>query len=86
MVADIYNKPVRLRQHYHSVSYGAYLLSATEMGIFKSLDEAAKTVSLVDILKPDKQAHQTYHRYYTVFARLSEKLEQEFEAIAALQH
>ncbi|MCG2616215.1 gluconokinase [Terrimonas sp. NA20] len=86
MVADIYNKPVRLRQNYHSVSYGSYLLSATEMGIFKSLDDAAKTVSLVDMVTPDKQAHQTYLKYYKLFARLSTKLSGEFAAIAALQH
>ncbi|MET0466620.1 MAG: gluconokinase [Chitinophagaceae bacterium] len=86
MVADIYNKPVRLRQNYHSVSYGSYLLSATEMGIFKSLDDAAKTVSLVDMVTPDKQAHQTYLKYYKLFARLSTKLAGEFAAIAALQH
>ena len=54
MVADIYNKPVRLRQNYHSVSYGSYLISATEMGIYKSLDEAAKTVVLSDFVTPKK--------------------------------
>jgi gluconokinase len=86
MVADIYNKPVRLRQNYHSVSYGSYLLSATEMGIFRSLDDAAKTVSLVDMVTPDKQAHQTYLKYYKLFARLSTKLSGEFASIAALQH
>ncbi len=86
MVADIYNKPVRLRQNYHSVSYGSYLLAATEMGLHTTLDDAAKTVSLVDMVIPDKQAHLTYQKYYKVFARLSTKLAGEFAAIAALQH
>lgn len=86
MVADIYNKPVRLRQNYHSVSYGSYLLSATEMGIYKSLDEAAKTVVLSDFVKPDTQSNKTYLKYYKIFERLSTKLSSEFADIAALQH
>lgn len=86
LVSHIYNKPVRLRQHYHSVSYGAYLLSATEMGIYASLEEAAKTVVLADMVTPDKQVHKLYMKYYKIFERLSTKLSGEFEAIAALQH
>lgn len=86
MVADIYNKPVRFRQNYHSVSFGSYLLSATEMGIYSTLDEAAKTVQLVDLSTPDKQAHEKYMKHYKVFTRLSTKLATEFAAIAALQH
>ena len=86
MVADIYNKPVRLRQNYQSVSYGSYLLSATEMGIYKSLDEAAKTVVLPDLATPDKQNNKMYLKYYPIFERLSTKLATEFADIAALQH
>ncbi len=86
MVADIYNKQVRLKHNYHSVSYGSYLLSATEMGIYGSLDEAAKTVVLDDQAKPDKQTHAIYMKYYKIFERLSTKLEKEFADIAALQH
>jgi gluconokinase len=60
LLADMFNKPVRLRQQSHSVSFGAWLLSATEMGIYKSLDEAAQTVELPDVYKPHKQHHAVY--------------------------
>jgi len=85
MVADIYNKPVRLMQNYHSVSYGSYLISATEMGIYNSLDEAVKTVVLRDIVTPQKNNHRTYLKYYKIFESLSTKLANEFADIAALQ-
>jgi gluconokinase len=85
MVADIYNKPVRLRQNFHSVSFGSFLLSATEMGIYKSLDEAAKKVVLTDLYLPDKQNHKKYMQYFKIFERLSTKLAPEFEEIANLQ-
>jgi gluconokinase len=85
MLADMFNKPVRLRQQFHSVSYGAYLLSATEMGIYKSLDDAAQTVELPDVYKPNKQRHAVYADYFGLFEKLSVKLVDEFEAIGNLQ-
>jgi gluconokinase len=85
MIADMYNKPVRLRRNYQSVSFGSFLLSATSMGIYKSLDEAAKTVVLTDQYFPDKQTHHTYMKYYEIFERLSISLAPEFEKIADLQ-
>ncbi|MBO9565320.1 MAG: gluconokinase [Niastella sp.] len=85
MLANMFNKPVRLRQQFHSVSFGAWLLSATEMGIYKSLDEAARTVELPDVYKPDKQHHAVYADYFSIFEKLSSKLFDEFEAIGNLQ-
>lgn len=85
MIADMFNKPVRLRPQFHSVSFGAWLLSATEMGIYKSLDEAARTVELPDVYKPVKQHHAVYADYFGIFEKLSAKLFDEFEAIGNLQ-
>jgi len=85
MISDMFNRPVRLRQRSHSVSFGAFLLSATEMGIYRSLDEAARTVELPDVYKPDKQRHAVYADYFAIFERLSGKLSDEFKAIATLQ-
>jgi gluconokinase len=85
MIADMFNKPVRLRQNFHSVSFGAFLLSATELGIYRSLDEAAQTVELPDAYKPQKQNHPIYAAYFNIFEKLSTKLFDEFEAIGNLQ-
>lgn len=85
MVADIYNKPLTLRPHYHSVSFGSYLLAATEMGIFPSLDVAVQSVVMTEKVMPDLQAHHRYMPFYRIFERLGNKLTDEFAALAALQ-
>lgn len=85
MIADIFNKPVSTKLDADSVAVGAYLLSATNTGIYKNLDEAAKTVDLPDTYLPKKTYHQVYKKHYAIFERLSYKLFDEFEAIAALQ-
>jgi gluconokinase len=85
MIADMFNKPVQLRRNFHSVSFGAFLLSATEMGIYKSLDEAAQTVVLPDEYQPQPENHPIYTAHFNIFERLSTKLFDEFEAIVQLQ-
>ena len=87
MMADIFNKPVHIKQGSgsDSVAYGSFLLSATEIGLYKNLDEAAKTVKLPDSYLPQMQHHNVYMKHYAIFERLSVKLFDEFEAIADLQ-
>jgi gluconokinase len=55
------------------------------MGIYKNLDEAAKTVVLPDEYLPERQNHNLYMNYFKIFERLSTKLAPEFEEIANLQ-
>lgn len=88
MMADIFNKPVHIKQGTgsDSVAFGIFLLSATEIGLYKSLDEAAQTVKLPDSFIPKKQHHELYMKHYAIYERLSTKLFDEFEAIANLQH
>jgi gluconokinase len=85
LIADIFNKPVSICKNINSVSLGTFLLSATEMGLYKNLDEAAKSVVLSKTFKPGKQDHTTYKKYFEIFERLSTKLFDEFDAIATLQ-
>jgi gluconokinase len=85
IIADIFNKPVKIKQGSDSVAVGAFLLSATEIGLYKNLDEAAQTVELSDTYIPKKQHHNVYMKHYAIFERLSLKLFDEFEAIANLQ-
>jgi gluconokinase len=86
MLADIFNIPVIVGKNSDSNAQGAFLLSATDLGIFKSLDEAARSVVFDSTFKPQKQNHTIYMQYFSIFERLSDKLYDEFEAIANLQH
>jgi gluconokinase len=87
MMADIFNKPVYIKQGpgSDSVAYGAFLLSATEIGLYKNIDEAADAVKLPDCFHPQKQFHNVYMKHYAIFERLTMKLFDEFAAIAELQ-
>jgi gluconokinase len=84
LIADIFNLPVSGSGNANSVSLGAYLLSAAELGIYKDITEAAKTIKLGDPFKPNKYHNETYRQYYTIFESLSGKLGTDFEALARL--
>jgi gluconokinase len=86
-MADVFNKPVYIKQNSgpDSVACGGFLVSATELGMYKNLEEAAQKVKLVDRFQPQQQNHTIYQKHYAIFERLSTKLFDEFEAIADLQ-
>jgi gluconokinase len=85
MIADIFNKPVGISKNTNSVGLGSFLLGAIEMGVYKNLDDAAKSVKFEGTLKPGKQNNAIYKDYTDVFEKLSTKFNAEFEAIANLQ-
>ena len=85
MIADIFNKPVTISKNADSTSFGSFLVSATDIGKYKSLEEAAQTIELEDTFKPNQLNHQTYSQHFEIFQKLSTSLAAEFEAIAKLQ-
>jgi gluconokinase len=86
MIADIFNKPVSIGNNPDSIAQGAFLISATDMGIYKNLDEAARSIILSTTYKPQSQNHAVYEKFFPIFEKLSTKLFDEFEALANLQH
>lgn len=85
LIADIFNKPVSISQHNYSVGLGAYLLSATEMGIYDSLEKAAKSIVLQEQYSPNKNLNNIYMKHYEIFEKLSVKLKPDFESVVSLQ-
>ena len=85
IIADIFNKPVGIGKNTNSVGLGTFLLAATEMGIYKNLDDAVKSVEFQETFKPNKQNNGIYKEYAHVFEKLSTKFNAEFELMANLQ-
>jgi gluconokinase len=84
LIADIFHLPVSTSTNASSVSMGAYLLSATDIGIYKNIQQAARSVQLTETYKPDNRTSDIYSRYYAVFENLIGKLAGDFEALANL--
>ena len=88
MIADIFNKPVLIKQNSgpDSVACGGYLVSATALGLYQDLTQAAQKVQLLENFHPVQQNHDVYMKHFAIFERLSTKLFDEFEAISDLQN
>ena len=85
IIADIFNKPVSTLSQGDSIGVGAFLLSATDMGMFTGLEEASKMVKMHHTFLPKVNDHQIYKRYFNVFENLITKVSDEFDAISDLQ-
>ncbi len=85
IISDMFGKQVNVNDNHDSANVGAAMLALTEMGIFSSLDEAAKTIQSSKIYQPNQVNHQKYQKFYAIFERLSHKLAEEFDLIAELQ-
>ena len=85
MISDIFNLPVHVKNNSDSIGLGAFLVTATEMGMYKTLEEAARTIDTPVMYRPDKKDNEVYMRYFRIFERLSTKLSEDFEEIANLQ-
>jgi gluconokinase len=88
IMADIFDKPVHIKKGTgsDSVALGSFLLSATAIGLYKNLDEAAESVELPDSFMPQKQNNLIYMKHFEIFERLIVKLHDEFDSIAELQY
>ncbi|MDQ0107359.1 gluconokinase [Chitinophaga terrae (ex Kim and Jung 2007)] len=84
LLADIFNIPMSVNQHVSAVSTGAFLLSAKEFGIYRSLEEAAKSITLHAPVHPDPANHAIYAKYHQLFEKLTDKLSPEFELLDEL--
>lgn len=85
MISDIFCKPLNVSHSSGSIGLGTFLISAIEMGIYRNLDEAAKTVVLPNNYKPSKENHRVYNSYFKIFEKLSTKLSDEFATVSNLQ-
>lgn len=84
MLADIFNTPMCAPQNVNAVSTGAFLLSATTMGIYPDLEEAARSVTLPEPFVPNKANQDLYAKYFPLFEKLTESLGNAFEELAGV--
>ncbi len=85
VLSDVFGKTVYINDKHDSASAGAALLGLTHLGIFKDLEDAARTIRSVETYQPNLTHHERYGRFAEIFERLSYKLSEDFDALVALQ-
>lgn len=86
ILADMFNKPISIGKNPDSIAKGAFLLSAIDLGIYRNLEEAAKSVKMSTTYTPNQYNNSTYMKYFSIFESLSTKLNEAFLEISKLQH
>ena len=86
MFADIIGVPMYVHAHpREATSMGAMIAAGVGAGIFKSFEEAAKTVKTSSALLPDAKAHEAYKRHTAVYRSLYPETARAMHAISSYQ-
>jgi gluconokinase len=85
IISDMFGLKVNVNDNHDSANVGAAMVALTEMKVYDNLFDAAKNIASSNVYEPNLEHHKRYQKLYTIFERLSHKLEEEFDLIAALQ-
>jgi gluconokinase len=85
IIADVFGKQVIVSDEAENVNKGAALLGMIDAGVFKNLEEAAKSITVKNVYEPVAENNDTYQKLFDIFQRLTNKLSEEFEMIEKLQ-
>ncbi|MES2733345.1 MAG: gluconokinase [Bacteroidota bacterium] len=78
IVADVFNKPVRVAESVESSALGAAVMGLYALGIFKELTEVESILPKAREISPDATRHEIYQKLYPIFAGLYDKLKDDF--------
>ncbi|RYL88151.1 gluconokinase [Sporolactobacillus sp. THM19-2] len=86
MMADIFDQPVNVPESFESSCLGAAVLGLYATGGTDSLNVVSQMVGSVHSHQPIRENVAAYEQLFPIFIRLSRKLNDEWNAIAAFQH
>ncbi|URZ05060.1 xylulokinase [Clostridium felsineum] len=82
IIADVFNLRVSIINSKEGPAYGAGILAAVGVGLFKSVDEACKTlIRTTDQTEPIEQNVIKYNKHYEVYSSLYACLKDKFKEI-----
>lgn len=85
IVADVFGVSVSVPNSMWGPAYGAAILAAVGAGAYKSVDEACKSLIVIDEkINPNKKNVETYNEYYKVYKNLYSVLQSTFKDISKL--
>jgi gluconokinase len=85
IVADVFNKPVRVAESIESSALGAAAMGMYALGLFKDLTEVERMLPPSREILPHADAHETYRKLHAIFAGLYDKLKDDFARLSELE-
>ena len=85
IVASVLNQDLVVPSRAETSSLGAAFWAMLGAGVFKTLEEAAATVSVDYVCRPSEEDRPTYEVLYQIYERLYRAVSPLFESLSALQ-
>ncbi|MBC7923471.1 MAG: gluconokinase [Ferruginibacter sp.] len=84
IVADVFNKPVRVAESVESSALGAAAMGLLALGVLKEMGQVEQMLPASREIAPDAGRHATYRKNYDLFASLYGKLKEDFAKLSEL--
>lgn len=86
IICDVFGLPVNVSSYKHSPNLGAAMVGLRALGVFDTLEKALSIAPPGTELNPSMSKNKIYTRFFSLFDKLTHKLEPEFEEISKLQN
>ena len=78
LLADVFNRPVHVRENVEGAARGAYMIVLKTLGRIQDFAEARNEASPMSVFVPDVEKHRHYRENVGRFERLYDKVKDEF--------
>lgn len=85
IMADIFNQEVHIPESFESSCLGAVLLGMYALGEIEDFSIMSEWMGTMHVHQPITAHHEVYRELIPIFIRVSQRLEEEYHAIAAFQ-
>jgi gluconokinase len=85
IICDVFGLPASVSSYKYSPNLGAAMVGLRAIGVFENLEKALSIAPQGIELNPSTRKNKAYARVFSIFDRLTQKLESEFEEISRLQ-
>jgi gluconokinase len=79
LIADVFNREVSVTNDADASAIGAAVMGWYALGAISNLRETGKRTDLLQTYYPDENKHNIYMKNFSIFARLYDKLKDEFQ-------
>lgn len=86
IITDVFNVPTVLVERRTGAPFGDAILAGVATGIFPDFSVAKKWTRYVNEMQPDKQNHELYMDYFSLYKKIYGDLKDDYKVLSGLRH
>jgi len=85
IITDVFDTPTVLVKRRTGAPYGDAILAGVVTGVLKDYSVAKEWVEYIDRMEPDRENHETYMAYFSLYKQIYEHVKEDFVTLSRLR-